>query len=95
MQHADWQPTLTRSATCSGSTSGRDDSEWGQMGVNRKQGTAGCTMAPPAARLYAVEPAQAEGGEGAQRFANLATACAWLALLRTGLAVQLPLLLAC
>ncbi len=29
---------------------------WGQMGVKSSAGTPGCTMLPPAARLYAVEP---------------------------------------
>jgi hypothetical protein len=28
----------------------------GQMGVNRMHGTCGCTMLPPAASEYAVEP---------------------------------------
>jgi len=29
---------------------------WGQMGVTRIAGTAGCTTDPPAAMLYAVDP---------------------------------------
>ena len=36
--------------------SGRKDRLCGQMGVNRMHGTCGCTMEPPAARLYAVDP---------------------------------------
>lgn len=45
-----------RSWMCSGNTSGRDVSECGQMGQKRMHGTSGCTMLPPAARLYAVLP---------------------------------------
>ena len=34
----------------------RNDNVWGQMGVNTMEGTAGCTMDPPADKEYAVEP---------------------------------------
>ena len=40
----------------SGNMRGRNERLCGQMGVTRMQGTWGCTMEPPAARLYAVEP---------------------------------------
>lgn len=44
-------------------------SEWGQMGVNSMAGTEGCAMEPPAATLYAVDPAAAVG-RGGRRLAG-------------------------
>jgi len=44
------------SVTESGSTMGLKESECGQMGVKMKAGTNGCSIEPPALKLYAVEP---------------------------------------
>jgi len=35
---------------------GLKESECGQMGVKMKAGTNGCSIEPPALKLYAVEP---------------------------------------
>jgi len=48
--------TLSLSVTESGSTMGLKESECGQMGVKMKAGTNGCSIEPPALKLYAVEP---------------------------------------
>mmetsp|Transcript_10821 Transcript_10821/g.39198 ORF Transcript_10821/g.39198 Transcript_10821/m.39198 type:complete len:309 (-) Transcript_10821:1110-2036(-) len=48
------------STTESGSTSGRNDSVCGQMGTNSTPLTPGCTMLPPAASEYAVDPVGVE-----------------------------------
>ena len=40
----------------SGTTSGRNDSECGAMGVSSVLGTLGATMGPPALSEYAVDP---------------------------------------
>lgn len=47
---------LTFSSTPAGTTIGRNDSEWGQMGVTMMAGTLGWTMEAPAAAAYAVLP---------------------------------------
>ncbi len=44
--------TLSSSSTLSGSSTGRKDSECGQIGVNRMAGTLGCTIDPPADTEY-------------------------------------------
>lgn len=44
------------SSTPAGTTIGRNDSEWGQMGVTMMAGTLGWTMEAPAAAAYAVLP---------------------------------------
>src|SRR5258706_4728972 len=54
-------PGLTRSGVIvivelSGATTGRKESECGQMGVIATALTPRVTIGPPAARLYAVEP---------------------------------------
>ena len=40
----------------SGKISGLAYNEWGQIGVTQKQLSLGSTIAPPAAKEYAVEP---------------------------------------
>lgn len=40
----------------SGKMTGRNEREWGQMGVKRIAGTVGARMDPPADMLYAVDP---------------------------------------
>lgn len=47
---------LTFSSTPAGTTMGRKDSEWGQMGVIMMAGTFGWIMEAPAAAAYAVLP---------------------------------------
>lgn len=50
------EAALTFSSTPAGTTMGRNDSEWGQMGVTMMAGTLGWTMEAPAAAAYAVLP---------------------------------------
>lgn len=61
--------TLTFSSTPAGTTIGRNDSEWGQMGVIMMAGTLGWIMEAPAAAAYAVLPVGVEtitpGGQAA------------------------------
>jgi hypothetical protein len=40
----------------SGRMRGRKEREWGAIGVSRMAGTLECTIEPPAAMLYAVDP---------------------------------------
>lgn len=51
---------LTLSSTPAGTTMGRNDSEWGQMGVIMMAGTLGWIMEAPAATAYAVLPVGVE-----------------------------------
>lgn len=51
---------LTFSSTPAGTTMGRKDSEWGQMGVTMMAGTLGWIMDAPAAAAYAVLPVGVE-----------------------------------
>lgn len=51
---------LTLSSTPAGTTMGRNDSEWGQMGVIMMAGTLGWIMEAPAAAAYAVLPVGVE-----------------------------------
>lgn len=48
------------SSTPAGTTMGRKDSEWGQMGVTMMAGTLGWIMDAPAAAAYAVLPVGVE-----------------------------------
>lgn len=50
--------TLALSTEESGNTTGRNDNVCAQMGVMSIAGTDGCTMDPPAASEYAVDPVQ-------------------------------------
>lgn len=47
---------LTLSSTPAGTTMGRKDSEWGQIGVIMMAGTLGWIIEAPAAAAYAVLP---------------------------------------
>lgn len=51
---------LTLSSTPAGTTMGRNDREWGQMGVIMMAGTLGWIMEAPAATAYAVLPVGVE-----------------------------------
>ena len=46
----------------SGSSRGRKERVCAHMGVSRMAGTDGCTIEPPAAREYAVDPGGVQGG---------------------------------
>ena len=47
---------LTLSSTPAGTMIGRNEREWGQIGVRMIHGTLGCTIDAPAAAEYAVLP---------------------------------------
>lgn len=69
LNHRGERWTLTFSSTPAGTTIGRNDSEWGQMGVIMMAGTLGWIMEAPAAAAYAVLPVGVEtitpGGQAA------------------------------
>ena len=60
MPHSKGLAPLTLISTPAGTTIGRKDREWGQMGVMRMQGTLGWIMEAPAATEYAVLPVGVE-----------------------------------
>ena len=51
---------FTFNSTPAGTTIGRNDREWGQIGVRIIPGTLGCTIDAPVAAAYAVLPVAVE-----------------------------------